>query len=233
MEIILLEKIETLGQMGDVVQVKAGYARNYLLPQGKGLRATEANKKHFEGQRAQLEATNLETRKEADKLGEKLNGLSVIMVRQAGEAGQLYGSVNARDIANGVTEAGFTITRQQVELPHPIKALGIYDIRVALHPEIAVTVSANVARSAEEAKIQAKTGEAVVSTEEKEAQDAAEQTLAEDTEKAEDAAKEAVAEQAEEIFEKGAAPQPETEEDSKKDGDGDDEDGEASEEKSE
>jgi large subunit ribosomal protein L9 len=233
MEIILLEKIEKLGQMGDVVQVKAGYARNYLLPQGKGLRATEANKKHFEGQRAQLEATNLETRKEADKLGEKLNGLSVIMVRQAGEAGQLYGSVNARDIANGVTEAGFTITRQQVELPHPIKALGIYDIRVALHPEIAVTVSANVARSAEEAKIQAKTGEAVVSTEEKEAQDAAEQTPAEDTEKAEDAAKEAVAEQAEEIFEKGAAPQPETEEDSEKDGDGDDEDGEASEEKSE
>jgi len=232
MEIILLEKIEKLGQMGDVVQVKAGYARNYLLPQGKGLRATEANKKHFEGQRAQLEATNLETRKEADKLGEKLNGLSVIMVRQAGEAGQLYGSVNARDIANGVTEAGFTITRQQVELPHPIKALGIYDIRVALHPEIAVTVSANVARSAEEAKIQAKTGEAVVSTEEKEAQDATEQTPAEDTEKAEDAAKEAVAEQAEEIFEKGAAPQPETEEDSEKDGDGDDEDSEASEEKS-
>ena len=105
MEVILLERIAKLGQMGDVVQVKAGYARNYLLPQGKGLRATEANKKHFEGQRAQLEATNLETRKEADKLGEKLNGLSVIMVRQAGEAGQLYGSVNARDISTAVTDA--------------------------------------------------------------------------------------------------------------------------------
>lgn len=210
MEIILLEKIEKLGQMGDVVQVKAGYARNYLLPQGKALRATEANKKHFDGQRAQLEAANLETRTEAEKLAEKLNGLSVIMVRQAGEAGQLYGSVNARDIANGVTEAGFTINRQQVELPHPIKALGLYDIRVALHPEIAVTVSANVARSAEEAKIQAKTGQAVVSTEEEEARQA--HTPAEDADAAEEAAKEAVAEQADEIFEEGAAPQPEPDE---------------------
>jgi large subunit ribosomal protein L9 len=233
MEIILLEKIEKLGQMGDVVQVKAGYARNYLLPQGKALRATEANKTHFEGQRAQLEADNLETRSEAEKLGKKLDGLSVTMVRQAGEAGQLYGSVNARDIAGGVTEAGFTINRQQIELPHPIKALGLYDIRVALHPEISVTVSANVARSEEEAKIQAKTGVAVFSTEEEEAQAA--QAQAVDTEAAEEAAKKAVADQAEEIFEDGAAPQEESEEDaeaasSEDAGEGD---GEAKDEKSE
>jgi large subunit ribosomal protein L9 len=233
MEIILLEKIEKLGQMGDVVQVKAGYARNYLLPQGKALRATEANKTHFEGQRAQLEADNLGTRSEAEKLGKKLDGLSVTMVRQAGEAGQLYGSVNARDIAGGVTEAGFTINRQQIELPHPIKALGLYDIRVALHPEISVTVSANVARSVEEAKIQAKTGVAVVSTEEEEAQAA--QAQAVDTEAAEEAAKEAVADQAEEIFEDGAAPQEESEEvaEAASSGDAGEGDGEAKDEKSE
>jgi len=233
MEIILLEKIEKLGQMGDVVQVKAGYARNCLLPQGKALRATEVNKTHFEGQRAQLEADNLETRSEAEKLGKKLDGLSVTMVRQAGEAGQLYGSVNARDIAGGVTEAGFTINRQQIELPHPIKALGLYDIRVALHPEISVTVSANVARSVEEAKIQAKTGVAVVSTEEEEAQAA--QAQAVDTEAAEEAAKEAVADQAEEIFEDGAAPQEESEEvaEAASSGDAGEGDGEAKDEKSE
>ena len=201
MELILLEKIEKLGQMGDLVQVKSGYARNFLLPQGKALRATETNKKHFDGQRAQLEADNLKTRLEAEKLGQKLNGLSVTIVRQAGEAGQLYGSVNARDISNGVTESGFTINRQQVELPHPIKALGIYDIRVLLHPEIAVTVSANIARSTEEAKIQAKTGIAVVSSEEKiyEAK--------EEDDATEVFARESVAEQAKEIFEEGAMPQ--------------------------
>ncbi|MBT7943168.1 MAG: 50S ribosomal protein L9 [Alphaproteobacteria bacterium] len=207
MDLILLEKIDKLGQMGDVVQVKSGFARNYLLPQGKALRATEANKKHFDVQRAQLEADNLETRKESEALGKKLEGLSVIMTRQAGEAGQLYGSVNARDIATGVTEAGFTITRQQVQLPHPIKALGLYDISVSLHPEVSVTVLANVARSVEEAKIQAKTGAAVVSIEEEEKQDAA---------AAEEAAKEAAIEQAEEIFEEGAAP---TQEDESESGD--------------
>jgi len=204
MDIILLEKINKLGQMGDTVQVKSGYARNYLLPQGKALRATEANKKHFENKRAQLEADNLETRKDAEKLGEKLDGLSIIMTRQAGDAGQLYGSVNARDIATGVTESGFTITRQQIKLPHPIKALGLYDIRIALHPEVFVTVVANVARSVEEAEIQAKTGKAVSSGLEEEAQDTA---------VVEEAAMEAVAEQADEIFEDGAAPQPEADED--------------------
>ncbi|NQV82631.1 MAG: 50S ribosomal protein L9 [Rhodospirillales bacterium] len=198
MDLILLEKIDKLGQMGDVVQVKSGFARNYLLPQGKALRATEANKKHFDIQRAQLEADNLDTRKDAEALGKKLDGLIVIMTRQAGEAGQLYGSVNARDVAIGVTEAGFTITRQQIQLPHPIKALGLYDIRVDLHPEVFVTVVANVARSVEEAKIQAKTGSAVVSNEEEE--------NTKDAAGAEEAAKEAILEQAEEIFEAGAAP---------------------------
>lgn len=162
MEVILLERIEKLGQMGDVVNVRAGYARNFLLPQKKALRATEENKKQFEARRTQLEATNLERRSEAEKLGEKLNGLMVVIVRQAGDAGQLYGSVNARDIAVAASEAGAAITRQQVGLQNPIKALGLYPVRVLLHPEVAVTVTANVARSEEEAKVQAKTGKAVL-----------------------------------------------------------------------
>ncbi len=229
MEVILLERIDKLGQMGDVVNVKPGYARNFLLPQKKALRATETNKKYFEAERTQLEARNLEHRTEAEKLGKKMDGTSVIMIRQAGETGQLYGSVNARDISVAVTEAGFAITRQQVKLGHPIKALGLFDIRVFLHPEVDVTVVANVARSEDEAKIQAKTGKAIVSTyeEEKRAaeaaaedQKAAEKEKAktpehekaeEETKAAEEAADEAMAEQAEEIFEEGAAPQPEPE----------------------
>ena len=198
MEVILLERIDKLGQMGDVVNVKSGYARNFLLPQKKALRATDSNKQHFEADRAQLEASNLERRTDAEKLGNKMDGLSVTMLRQAGEAGQLYGSVNARDIANGVTEAGFTVFRQQIELAHPIKNLGLFDVKVTLHPEVQVTVVANVARSEAEAKTQAKTGKAVVSTEEEEAQAAQAQA-------------ETAAEQAEEIFEEGAAPQPEPE----------------------
>ncbi|NQU61417.1 MAG: 50S ribosomal protein L9 [Rhodospirillales bacterium] len=206
MDVILLERIAKLGQMGDVVKVKSGYARNYLLPQKKALRATDANKSHFEGQRAQLESANLENRSEAEKLGKKMEGLAVIMVRQAGEAGQLYGSVNARDISTAVTEAGFTITRQQVALDHPIKSLGLYDVKVTLHPEVTVEVTANVARSIEEAKIQTKTGHAVVSTDEQEtASKKAEIAKAEEA--AEEAADEAVAEQAEDIFEEGAAPE--------------------------
>ncbi len=173
MEVILLERIDKLGQMGDVVNVKPGYARNFLLPQKKALRATEANKKHFEAERTQLEAQNLEHRAEAEKLGKKMDATSVIMIRQAGEAGQLYGSVNARDIAAAVTEAGFTVTRQQIKLDHPIKALGLYDIRVSLHPEVDVTVIANIARSTDEAKIQVKTGKAIVGADEEEKQAAA------------------------------------------------------------
>ena len=200
MEIILLEKIEKLGQMGDIVQVKSGYARNFLLPHGKALRATETNKKHFEGQRAQLEADNLKSKLEAEKLGKKLEGLSITIVRQAGEAGQLYGSVNAKDIAGNVTASGFTISRQQVELLHPIKALGLYDVQITLHPEVSVKVSANIARSIEEAKIQAKTGEAVVSNEEKS------DDIEKVDEKVEEVALQAVTEQAERIFEQDAIP---------------------------
>lgn len=166
MEVILLERIEKLGLMGDVVSVKAGYARNYLLPQNKALRATEENRKGFDARRTQLEATNVEHRKEAAAVGEKLEGLSVVLVRQAGEAGQLYGSVKARDIAEKVTEAGFTVERRQISLDRPIKSVGLYDLRVNLHPEVAVTVKANIARSEEEAKIQAETGRAVIYQEE-------------------------------------------------------------------
>ena len=237
MEVILLERIEKLGQMGDVVKVKSGYVRNYLLPQKKALRATDANKQHFEVQRPQLEVANLEHRAEAEKVGKKLKGLSVVMVRQAGEAGQLYGSVNARDISTAVTEAGFSITRQQVELNQPIKALGLHPVRVSLHPEIGVEVIANVARSQDEAKVQAKTGKAVVSNEEQEApapesgakkgaKVAADQDQT--TMAAEEAANEAVSEQAEKIFEEGAAPEPENEETAADaDGEASDENGEA------
>jgi len=214
MEVILLERIDKLGQMGDVVNVKPGYARNFLLPRKKALRATDANKQHFEAERAQLEASNLERRTDAETLSKKMDGTSVILVRQAGEAGQLYGSVAARDISAAVTEAGFTITRQQVELAHPIKALGLFDVRVSLHPEVDVTVVVNVARSEDEAKTQAKTGKAIVGAEEEEkpaAEAAPGAAKEEKVEAAEDAADEAVAEQAEKIFEEGAAPEPEPE----------------------
>jgi large subunit ribosomal protein L9 len=158
MEVMLLERIEKLGLMGDVVKVKAGYARNYLLPQKKAVRATEANRKKFEEQRSQLEATNLELRKEAEKVAARMGELMIVLIRQAGEAGQLYGSVNARDIAEGVTEAGFTVRRQQVWLNEPIKALGTHPVSVSLHPEVIVEVTINVARSEDEAALQARTG---------------------------------------------------------------------------
>src|SRR6266702_5993620 len=155
-ELILLERVDKLGQMGQRVNVKPGFARNYLLPQKKALRATKENLAYFESQRAQLEANNLLRKGEAVEIGGKLEGLSVIIVRQAGESGQLYGSVSARDIAEAVTEAGFTIERHQVVLDHTIKALGLHQIRVALHPEVAVSVTVNVAQSPEEAEMQAK-----------------------------------------------------------------------------
>jgi large subunit ribosomal protein L9 len=174
MEVILLERIEKLGQMGDVVNVRSGFARNYLLPQKKAVTANEESRKQFEAKRAQLEAQNLERRKDAEQVAKKLDGLFVVMIRQAGDAGQLYGSVNARDIANAVTEAGFTVERRQINLDQPIKTLGLNPVRVALHPEVFVTVTANVARSAEEAKIQEETGEAVVRAEENDEADTAE-----------------------------------------------------------
>jgi len=154
--VVLLERIEKLGQMGQVVNVKPGFARNYLLPQKKAMRATKANLAYFETQRAQLEAANLNRKSEAEAVAGKLDGLRVVVIRQAGESGQLYGSVSSRDIAQAVTEAGFTIERHQVVLDHTIKALGLHQIRVALHPEVAVSVTVNVAQSPEEAEMQAK-----------------------------------------------------------------------------
>jgi large subunit ribosomal protein L9 len=156
MEVILLERISRLGQMGDTVKVRDGFARNFLLPQGKALRANEANKKKFEGQRAQLEARNLERKSEAESVAEKLDGQSFVVVRSAGETGQLYGSVSTRDISDLLTEEGFTIARNQVELNNPIKAIGLTNVVIALHPEVEVTITLNVARSADEAERQAK-----------------------------------------------------------------------------
>jgi large subunit ribosomal protein L9 len=158
MDVILLERIEKLGQMGDVVKVKPGFARNYLLPQKKALRATEANKARFTQQRAQLEATNLERRQEAEAISGKVDGLKVVLVRQAGETGQLYGSVSPRDIAEAVSAAGVSVERRQILMDRPIKMLGLHPVRVALHPEVIVTVTANVAKSAEEAEAQEKAG---------------------------------------------------------------------------
>jgi len=155
MEVILLERIARLGQIGDTVKVKDGFARNYLLPKGKALRANEANKKKFESQRAQLEARNLERKSEAEKVAEKLDGKSFVIVRSAGETGQLYGSVSTRDIAELVTAEGFSIARNQVELNHPIKTIGLSNVAIALHPEVEVTITLNIARTAEEAERQA------------------------------------------------------------------------------
>jgi large subunit ribosomal protein L9 len=158
MDIILLERVEKLGQMGDVVKVKDGFARNFLLPQKKALRATKANKERFDQQRAQLEAQNLKRRGEAEAVSTKMQGLKVTLLRQAGESGQLYGSVSARDIAEAVTAAGFTVDRQQIQLQAPIKTVGIAQVKVALHPEVSVSVGVNVARSEAEADVQAAGG---------------------------------------------------------------------------
>jgi large subunit ribosomal protein L9 len=168
MEVILMERIEKLGQMGDIVSVKPGYARNYLLPQKKAVSLTEENKAYFETQRAQLEAANLERKTEAEAVAAKLDGLYVVMIRQAGETGHLYGSVKSRDISDRITETGFTVSRQQVSLEVPIKSLGLHNVQVALHPEVSVPITVNVARSDEEAEIQRQTGKAVITTEEEE-----------------------------------------------------------------
>lgn len=165
MDVILLERVEKLGQIGEVVKVKPGYARNYLLPQKKALRATEANRARFELQRHQIEANNLKRRQEAEGVSGKVDGMSVVLVRQAGENGQLFGSVSPRDIAEAISAKGVTIDRRQVVLDKPIKALGLFPVRVALHPEVIVTVTANVAKSEEEAEIQLKNGGFVGATE--------------------------------------------------------------------
>ncbi len=155
MDIILLERVAKLGQMGDVVSVKQGYARNFLLPQGKALRVNAANMQTFEAQKAQLEAQNLETKKEADAMAANLDGETFIVIRSASDGGNLYGSVTTRDAAESATAAGFTVDRKQVVLIEPIKVLGIHDVLVKLHPEVEATIQLNVARSTEEAELQA------------------------------------------------------------------------------
>jgi len=155
MQVILLERVAKLGQMGDVVDVKPGFARNYLLPQGKALSASEKNISDFASRKAQLEAQNLETRKEAETMADKLNGQQFIVIRQASDSGALYGSVSTRDAAEAATENGFTVERKQVALTRPIKDLGLHDVLVTLHPEVVATIQLNVARSVEEAALQA------------------------------------------------------------------------------
>lgn len=151
MDIILLERIEKLGQMGEVVNVRPGFARNFLLPQKKALRATKANLEFFGQQRVQLEALNLKRREEAEAVAGKMKGLTILMVRQAGEAGHLYGSVSGRDVADAIKEQGFTVSRSQVHQDQPIKTLGSFPIKVSLHPEVPVMVTVIVARTQEEA----------------------------------------------------------------------------------
>ena len=195
MQVILLERLGRLGQMGDVVTVKDGFARNFLLPQGKALRATGTNRKHFESQRAQLEAHDLEAKTEAESVADKLNGESFIVIRQAGDNGHLYGSVSTRDIATAVTDGGFTIDKRQVLLARPIKTLGLHEVRVALHGEVSPQVTVNVARSPEEAERQAR-GEDVTKAKTEEEEDAEEARLA----------AEHAREAAEDLFEEGETP---------------------------
>ena len=170
-ELILLQRVEKLGQMGEVVKVKPGFARNFLLPQKKAMRASKENMAAFEVQRVQLEAQNLKRREEAERVAERVSGLSIVIIRQAGESASLYGSVSARDIAEATTAAGLTVTRSQVMLEHPIKTLGLARVRVELHPEVSIPVIVNVARSQEEAERQAR-GERVGAEAEQEADDA-------------------------------------------------------------
>jgi large subunit ribosomal protein L9 len=183
MEVILLERIEKLGQMGDTVKVKPGFARNYLLPQKKALRATKANMARFEADRSNLEAANLKRREEATGVAKTMDGLTLLVIRQAGEGGMLYGSVSGRDVADAIKEAGFTIERRHVALDTPIKSLGIYPVRVALHPEVAVTVTINVARSQDEgerALKAAEAGEAAAEAGEAAAEEATDEAVADE-----------------------------------------------------
>jgi len=161
MEVILLDRVENIGQMGDIVNVKAGFARNYLLPQKKALRVNDANKKIFEAQRAELETRNLGREKEAKDAAGKINGKSFAIIRQASEAGVLYGSVSSRDIANAASDKGVHIARAQVRIDKPLKAIGIYPVRIVLHADVSATIEVNIARSEDEAKRQAR-GEEVL-----------------------------------------------------------------------
>lgn len=217
MDVILLERVAKLGQMGDVVKVRDGYARNYLLPQGKALRANEANRERFEADRVQLEARNLERKNEAQQVADKMDGKSFVVVRAAGETGQLYGSVAARDVVALLEEEGFTIGRSQVELRAPIKSIGIHEVIISLHAEVEVAVQLNVARSADEAERQAKgedltSADAIYGTDEEEGEVSAEElfeegvefTTAEDDAAADEATEEAEPEAAD-AEETGAA----------------------------
>jgi large subunit ribosomal protein L9 len=188
MDIVLLERVENLGSLGDVVKVKPGYARNFLLPQKKALRATKSNLEYFQKRKAELQAQNDNRRAEAEKSAKKVDGLKLIIIRQASEAGALYGSVAARDVAEAIVEQGTTVERRQVILGEPLKTLGIFTVKISLHPEVSVNVSVNIARSVEEAKVQEQKGTAVVGRGE------------EETEATEVAA--------EEFFDAGAAEQP-------------------------
>jgi large subunit ribosomal protein L9 len=175
MDVILLERVANLGQLGEIVKVKPGYARNYLLPKKKALRATKENLAYFERQKASLEALNQDRRQRAEDQGTKIDGTSVVIVRQAAETGQLYGSVTARDIADAVSALGTPVERQHVVLNQAIKTLGLFQVAVALHPEVSVTVTVNVARSEEEARTQAQRGEALIGrTEAEDEEEAAE-----------------------------------------------------------
>ncbi len=176
MQVILLERIARLGQMGDVVRVRDGYARNFLLPQGKALRATKDNAKRFEAERAQLEARNLERKGEAAAVAAKLDGQSFIVVRQAGETGQLYGSVTARDLADALTAGGFTVGRSQVVLNQPIKTIGLHTVAIALHPEVESKITVNIARSEDEAERQARGEDLTVRAEEAELEEEVEES---------------------------------------------------------
>src|ERR1700710_471616 len=190
MQVILLERVEKLGQMGDEVRVKDGFARNFLLPKKKALRATKANRDYFQGQKAQLEANNLKLKGEADKIGKKLDGQKFVLIRQAGDRGQLYGSVSPRDVADAMEKAGFKVDRHQVSISVAIKSIGLFTLPVVLHPEVKVNIAVNVARSEDEAERQAR-GENVL----------AEKTEAQEARVA-----------AEELFEEGAGPKAEEEE---------------------
>ncbi len=177
MEVILLERVEKLGQIGDLVNVKPGYARNFLLPQKKALRATAANREVFEQRRVEIEADNLTHKTEAEKVAEKLGDLTVTLIRQASDSGQLYGSVSSRDVAEAVSEAGFSVERRQVVLDRAIKMLGLHPIRVRLHPEVVVSITANVAKTDEEAAIQIERGGAIGQADLEAEEDAAEAAL--------------------------------------------------------
>jgi|SaaInl5LU_22_DNA_1037371.scaffolds.fasta_scaffold39642_1 large subunit ribosomal protein L9 len=210
MQIVLLERIAKLGQMGEVVTVKDGYARNFLLPAGKAMRANKANLAQFEGQRVQLEAQNLDRKTDAEAVKVKMDGHEIVIIRQSGETGQLYGSVNTRDIAGGLTETGFETNKNQVTLETPIKTLGVYSIRITLHPEVESIIKVNVARTVDEAERQAR-GENIIDSDRDEAS-FIEETVFEDgdgemearAEVSEDFAEAAEAETAEEASEETA-----------------------------